>query len=101
MIFRHLCRLRGVRQRGLLGACRPSEAPSALPPDDPAWFFVYLHSHGLAFKRFPYSTVHRGLRDLCFGSFPSFGRVISLRAAQCHQRAVARAVHECNKLLII
>ena len=94
--FLHLGRLRGVRQRGPVRGCRPSEAPSALPPDDPAGIFVYLHSHGLAFKGFPNSTVSRGLRGLCFGSFPSFGRVISLRAAQCHQRASADAVRKCN-----
>ena len=57
---------------GLLGAARHNplgEAPSALPPDDPAGLVVYSHSHGLAPEGFPYSTIPRGLRGFCFGSF--------------------------------
>ena len=65
----HLGRLRGGRQRGPVRGCRPSEAPSALPPDDPAGFVVYPHSHGLALRGFPYSTIHRGLRGIGSGSF--------------------------------
>jgi len=54
---------------GPVRGCRPSEAPSALPPDDPAGFVVYPHSHGLALRGFPYSTIHRGLRGIGSGSF--------------------------------
>ena len=54
---------------GPVRGCRPSEAPSALPPDDPAGLVVYLHSHGLAFKGFPTSNIPRGLRGFCCGSF--------------------------------
>ena len=54
---------------GPVRGCRPSEAPSALPPDDPAGLVVYSHSHGLAPEGFPYSTIPRGLRGFCFGSF--------------------------------
>ena len=31
---------------GPVRGCRPSEAPSALPPDDPAELVASLHSHG-------------------------------------------------------
>ena len=54
---------------GPVRGCRPSEAPSALPPDDPAGLVVSLHSHGLAPKGFPTSVIARGLRGLCSGSF--------------------------------
>ena len=54
---------------GPVRGCRPSEAPSALPPDDPAGLVVHLHSHGLAPEGFPYSTIPRGLRGFCSGSF--------------------------------
>ena len=54
---------------GPVRGCRPSEAPSALPPDDPAGLVVSRHSHGLAFKGFPVSVTPRGLRGLCCGSF--------------------------------
>ena len=56
-------------RRGPVRGCRPSEAPSALPPDDPAGLVVYLHSHGSAFKGLPYPTILRGLRGFRFGSF--------------------------------
>ena len=54
---------------GPVRGCRPSEAPSALPPDDPAGLAVYFHSHGSAFKGLPYPTIPRGLRGFCSGSF--------------------------------
>ena len=54
---------------GPVRGCRPSEAPSALPPDDPAGLVVPLRSHGLAPEGFPYSTIPRGLRGFCSGSF--------------------------------
>ena len=54
---------------GPVRGCRPSEAPSALPPDDPAGLVVYPHSHGVALKGFPDPTIPRGLRGFRFGSF--------------------------------
>ena len=54
---------------GPVRGCRPSEAPSALPPDDPAGLVVSFHSHGLARKGFPYPTIPRGLRGCRCGSF--------------------------------
>ena len=54
---------------GPVRGCRPSEAPSALPPDDPAGLVAYLHSHGLALRGFPYAVIPRGLRGFCSGSF--------------------------------
>ena len=54
---------------GPVRGCRPSEAPSALPPDDPAGLVAYLHSHGFALRGFPYAVIPRGLRGLRSGSF--------------------------------
>ena len=54
---------------GPVRGCRPSEAPSALPPDDPAGLVAYLHSHGVALRGFPYAVIPRGLRGFCSGSF--------------------------------
>ena len=54
---------------GPVRGCRPSEAPSALPPDDPAGLVAYLHSHGVALRGFPYAVIPRGLRGLRSGSF--------------------------------
>ena len=66
---------------GPVRGCRPSEAPSALPPDDPAGLVVYLHSHGLALKGFPGSAIPRGLRGFCSGSFlASLGDLPARRA---------------------
>ena len=69
---------------GLLGAARHNpfgEAPSALPPDDPAGLVVYPHSHGLALKGFPSPTIPRGLRGFCSGSFlASLGDLPARRA---------------------
>ncbi len=59
----------GGGRRGPVRGCRPSEAPSALPPDDPAGLVVYPHSHGVALKGFPDPTIPRGLRGFRFGSF--------------------------------
>ena len=78
--------------RGPVRGCRPSEAPSALPPDDPAGFSISHrpskpHQHSLRpiLLGFPTSVSPRGLRAFCCGSFPRCARVISLRAAQCHR----------------
>ena len=66
---------------GPVRGCRPSEAPSALPPDDPAGLVVNLHSHGLALKGFPYALTPRGLRGFCSGSFlASLGDLPARRA---------------------
>ena len=69
---------------GLLGAARHNpfgEAPSALPPDDPAGLVVYPHSHGLALKGFPHPTIPRGLRGFRSGSFlASLGDLPARRA---------------------
>ena len=66
---------------GPVRGCRPSEAPSALPPDDPAGLVVYPHSHGLALKGFPSPNIPRGLRGFCSGSFlASFGDLPARRA---------------------
>ena len=45
---------------------------------------LHLHSLRTSLLSFPTSVSLRGLRDLCCGSFPPSGRVISLRAAQYH-----------------
>ncbi len=50
---------------------RPLLGPPCIPPEAPR-------------VRFSITLWQRGLRGLCFGSFPPFGRVISLRAAQYH-----------------
>ncbi len=78
---------------GPVRGCRPSEAPSALPPDDPAGLSIFRqpsrpHQRPLwpALLGFPNFTSLRGLRVLCCGSVPRCPRVISLRAAQCHPR---------------
>ena len=85
--------------RGPVRGCRPSEAPSALPPDDPAGLSIFqqpskphLHSLRPILLGFPGPTSLRGLRVFCCGSFPPFGRVISLRAAQYH-----RPLSPCTK----
>ena len=84
---------------GPVRGCRPSEAPSALPPDDPAGLSIshqpskpHLHSLRPILLGFPGPTSLRGLRVFCCGSFPPFGRVISLRAAQYH-----RPLSPCTK----
>jgi len=59
----------GGGRRGPVRGCCPSEAPSALPPDNPAGLVVSFHSHGFARKGFPYPTIPRGLRGFCSGSF--------------------------------
>jgi len=65
-------RLRGVRQGGAgYGASPPSRPPLHPPRSTPF--------------RFSTSPGWRGLRVSCSGSFPPFGRVISLRGAQCHR----------------
>ena len=66
---------------GPVRGCRPSEAPSALPPDDPAGLVASLHSHGLALNGFPYARIPRGLRGFCSGSFlASLGDLPARRA---------------------
>ena len=66
----------------LLAACaaggRWGPVRGCAPPRPP------LHSPRTTPRGFPASIILRGLRVLCSGSFPPFGRVISLRAAQCH-----------------
>ena len=70
---------------------RPSEAPSALPPDDPAGLVVYPNSHGLALKGFPHPTIPRGLRGFRSGSFlATLGDLPTRRAMP----ACAFALHE-------
>ena len=68
---------------GPVRGCRPSEAPSALPPDDPAGLVICLHSHGLAHKGLPYSIILEGCAASASGA-SSLRSAISLRAAQCH-----------------
>ena len=67
----------------LLAACaaggRWGPVRGCAPPRPP------LHSPRTTPRGFPASIILRGLRVLCSGSFPPFGRVISLRAAQCHR----------------
>ena len=79
-------------RRAAEGAClglRPSEAPSALPPDDPAGAFVYPHSHGLALRGFPYSTIPRGLHGFGSGSFlAALGDLPARRAMPAHAFAL-------------
>ena len=70
---------------GLLGAAAPPRPPLHSPRTTPLGFRSSPFP-GLAFKGFPYFAILRELRGFCSGSFPSFGRVISLRAAQCHRR---------------
>ena|GEM_PF-6171624 len=66
----------------LLAACaaggRWGPVRGCAPPRPP------LHSPRTTPRGFPASIILRGLRVFCSGSFPPFGRVISLRAAQCH-----------------
>ena len=70
---------------GPVRGCRPSEAPSALPPDDPAGLVAYLHSHGLALRGFPYAVIPRGLRGLRSGSFlAALGDLPTRRAMPAH-----------------
>ena len=67
----------------LLAACaaggRWGPVRGCAPPRPP------LHSPRTTPRGFPASIILRGLRALCSGSFPPFGRVISLRGAQCHR----------------
>ena len=81
---------------GLLGAAAPPRPPLHSPRTTPLGFSYptnFLDSHQLSPKDnstgFPTTTSPRGLHGFCSGSFPPFGRVISLRAAQCH-RALPR-----------
>ncbi len=70
--FCSIGRLRGVRQGGAgYGASPPSRPPLHPPRSTPF--------------RFSTPPGWRGLRVSCSGSFPPSGRVISLRAAQCHR----------------
>ena len=74
---------------GPVRGCRPSEAPSALPPDDPAGLVAYLHSHGLALRGFPYAFIPRGLRGLRSGSFlAALGDLPPRRAMPAHAFAL-------------
>ena len=74
---------------GPVRGCRPSEAPSALPPDDPAGLVAYLHSHGLALRGFPYAGIPRGLRGFCSGSFlASLGDLPPRHAMPAHAFAL-------------
>ena len=74
---------------GPVRGCRPSEAPSALPPDDPAGLVASLHSHEIAFKGLPYPTITRGLRGLCSGSFlASLGDLPPRRAKPAYGSAL-------------
>ena len=74
---------------GPVRGCRPSEAPSALPPDDPAGLVAYLHSHGVALRGFPYAVIPRGLRGLRSGSFlASLGDLPPRRAMPSHAFAL-------------
>ena len=76
-----LGRLRRGQKGPVKGAAPPGEAPSALPPDDPAGLVVYSHSHGLALRGFPYAGIPRGLRGFCSGSFlASLGDLPARRA---------------------
>ena len=77
---------------GLLGAAAPPRPPLHSPritPLDFSYPTSSLDSHQIPPQDnsigFPTTTSPRGLHGLCFGSFPPFGRVISLRAAQCHR----------------
>ena len=78
---------------GLLGAAAPPRPPLHSPRTTPLGFPYStnpLGSQQLSPQDdsigFPTTTSPRGLHGFCFGSFPPFGRVISLRAAQCHRR---------------
>ena len=74
---------------GPVRGCRPSEAPSALPPDDPAGLVAYLYSHGFALRGFPYAVIPRGLRGLRSGSFlASLGDLPPRRAMPAHAFAL-------------
>ena len=83
---------------GLLGAAAPPRPPLHSPRTTPLGFPYptnLLGCHQLPPKDdsigFPTTASLRGLHGLCFGSFPPFGRVISLRAAQCHHELELRS----------
>ena len=77
---------------GLLGASAPPRPPLHSPRITPLGLpssINPLGSQQLPPKDdsigFPTTASPRGLHGFCFGSFPPFGRVISLRGAQCHR----------------
>ncbi|MBB5144037.1 hypothetical protein HNQ38_002145 [Desulfovibrio intestinalis] len=76
------------RQKGPVRGCRPSEAPSALPLDDPAGLSYISTSSNKPSRAFQIPSFREGCAAFASGA-SSLRSAISLRAAQCHRSVLS------------